>query len=235
MRDLIKIIETNLSLDDTWQDAIDAGEWEEAFDRADTKEEIAKTLELCDAQKLVIGKETIYVTETHVIEWDGNTTYTNIEEKREWVFRARLDDFFPGYEDTFNDNFWKFPSALYHATPDENVESIEKNGLGPHDKTRGLSNRGVGLAVFTTSHYEYLQDGYYGDNIFVIDTKKMKAAGFTPYVSKEPPIVEDEYRQILARKIGLDEYYGDVESGIDENTVIIYDHIPPEYLELISE
>ena len=52
-------------------------------------------------------------------------------------------------------------------------------------------------------------------------------------VGKEEPIEEAEMRKIIADKIGMKDFYQDTEAGIDDETVIFYDNIPPKYLKAI--
>jgi hypothetical protein len=58
----------------------------------------------------------------------------------------------------FNTTFWARPYELYHATPDENVESIQAEGIGAMNKTRGITNRSVGQAVFTSADPEFVKE-----------------------------------------------------------------------------
>ena len=50
--------------------------------------------------------------------------------------------------------FGNSPFPLYHATTQDHVEDILEHGLESRNQTRGLNNRSVGSAVFTTSEFE---------------------------------------------------------------------------------
>lgn len=144
-----------------------------------------------------------------------------------------------GYKDNFNELFWKFPQYLYHCTPEENRESIIKNGIGMMDKTRGFSsNRHIGAAVFTTSEEEEvpsLQDSY-GPVVFLINTPQMKKDGYMPTVEKEPDWTTAEKISFVLQKLGYPEEktetsrFVDSSEGTTPYTVIVYGQIPPQYL-----
>lgn len=146
-----------------------------------------------------------------------------------------------GYKDNFNDLFWKFPQYLYHCTPEENRESIEKNGIGMMDKTRGFSsNRHIGAAVFTTSEEEEipaLQDSY-GPVVFSINTPQMKKDGYMPTVEKEPDWARAEKISFVLQKFGHPEEktetsrFVDSSEGTTPYTVIMRGQIPSQYLSI---
>ena len=131
-------------------------------------------------------------------------------------------------------NFWESPSTLYHATDPENIESILQHGLWPESQTRGITNRGVGSAVFTSLNPDVLDA--YGSALFAIDTQGMKRDGYMPEVGLEPDVVDYEAKTALVSALGLEEQYSvDVEQGMDPDTVIVYGSIPPKYLGLVAE
>jgi hypothetical protein len=144
-----------------------------------------------------------------------------------------------GYHDNFHELFWKYPQYLYHCTPEENRESIIKNGIGMMDKTRGFaSNRHIGNAVFTTSEEEEvpsLQDSY-GPVVFAINTPQMKADGYMPTVEKEPDWTRAEKISFVLQKVGYPDEkteasrFVDSSEGTTPYTVIVYGEIPPQYL-----
>lgn len=178
------------------------------------------------------GKEFIvfdYDNERYVsddIEWGAQTA-------KDWLDRIESMGDPEEYVNITNDgdDFWEYPQTLYHGTDSSNVESILKHGLEVRNKTRGISNRGTGAAVFTTTNPEYASENY-GDVVFAINTKKMKANNYMPPVSVEEPIKEYEAMRALASYFEI-EYEGDIEHGIDYDTFIIYGNVPPEYLEII--
>lgn len=130
------------------------------------------------------------------------------------------------------ETFWDSPALLYHATQPENVESILASGLGMKNESRGLRNRGVSAAVFTTLSEDRATDGMYGEAVFEIDTEGMKAAGLTPRVSQEPDVLEAEAANSLASALGLEDYHHEAEN--DPETVIVHGHIPARFLRLLE-
>jgi hypothetical protein len=137
----------------------------------------------------------------------------------------------------FNKNFWDEVYdgyVLYHATTDENWESIKNNGLEPRDQTRGISNRDMGSAVFTSDNYESLSA--YGDIIIQIDVGQMKKDGYMPTAVQESPVEEAEIERSLAWRLGIRDYEPEIDSsdGIWEDTIAFYGHIPAKYLKLVS-
>lgn len=135
-----------------------------------------------------------------------------------------------------NKEFWDFPQTLYHATSDsKKLESILKNGLKPKNETRGLSNRHIGNAIFTSLEPAAI-DAYVGKTggIIQINTIQMKKDGYTPRVFYEPEVEEQKMLSILYSLVGIEQFH-DYSSGIDENTIILKDEIPAKYLKLMDE
>jgi hypothetical protein len=158
------------------------------------------------------------------------------------VFVDTPEDILDGYSleasdyidlpDEFED-FWESPSPLYHATGADNVKSILRSGLNPESQSRGLRNRGVGSAVFTTLEEDSARSGMYGDAVFEIDTRAMARDGYTPEVEGEPDVAEYEAKNSLAWAFGIEDYIQDGPEN-DPYTVIVYGHIPPKYLRLLD-
>lgn len=134
--------------------------------------------------------------------------------------------------DEFAD-FWSYPPTLYHATDSDNTDSILKYGLAPESDSRGLTNRGVGDAVFTTTNEDLAKSGTYGDAVFEIHTRAMARDGYKPEVGGEPDVLEWEAKRSLAWAFGVDDYPADGPEN-DPETVIVYGHIPSKYLRLID-
>jgi len=94
-----------------------------------------------------------------------------------------------GYNIDFTSIFWKIPHipTLYHCTEPDRWETIKIEGLKGMNGSRGLSNRSVGKAIFTTM--EELEvpffRSYYGNLVIAINAQEMKKDGFTPYVGRE--------------------------------------------------
>jgi hypothetical protein len=161
--------------------------------------------------------------------------FPNLIEANKWLYRLYDNDMerlIPSNEDNdYSIQFWnsKYHDNLYHATDEENVQSILQNGLTLQDKTRGLNNRGTGKAIFTSSNPDDISS--YGDVIFEINVHQMAKDGYTPEVSVELQIGEEQTRSRIAHKIGLEYREQDYSTeGIYETTVIFYGNIPPKYL-----
>ena len=202
---------------------------------SDSNEEIQQLLTELDAEpKKLPNGAVIYIVGNSVIEWDKKFEDVDVEDFNRWIYDVDIESIFPQYEEQFNAEFWKRPQPLYHATIESNVQSILEHGLGPRNQTRGMSNRGVGDAVFTTNNYEDTAEGSYGDFVFEIDTQKMKAVGNMPLVSQEPDIQENDMRQRLAWMLGFENWQGESEAGMYDSTIIVHGAIPPDCLKLME-
>ena len=155
---------------------------------------------------------------------------------RDWIYDYDLSVVQDEYDQQFNREFWGSGAGiLYHATDSENYESIKQEGLGARAGTRGMSNRSTGAAVFTTANPNEAESGVYGDLVVRIRADKMAKDGVTPFVFREPDVVEGELRSALAHAVGDEEFVYDYEQGISPDTVIIDGSIPPKYLEFSNE
>ena len=137
-------------------------------------------------------------------------------------------------EKDFNEEFWNSVShgaIYYHGTTEDNIESIMQNGLETRDETRGISNRSTVSAVFLTS--ETFATESYGGVMLGVDMGAMAQDGHMPHVSSEEGLDENEMRQQLAHKIGLEEFYVDGEVGIDQDTIVMHENIPPKYIQIM--
>lgn len=131
-----------------------------------------------------------------------------------------------------NEEFWRQVrpgSQQFHGTTAEAWPAIQAQGLVPGTKTRGMTNRGVGAAVFLHPSAEYCKY-HYGEVVLAVDVARMKADGYMPRAEREPPAVEYDQATALAHLIGLEGFHWDTEDGIDMETVILYGKIPPQYL-----
>lgn len=178
------------------------------------------------------GTNSVYV----ITDFD----YPSLQEGREWVDSLYDSQIYHMVDTTdFNQDFWEGVGegfALYHATQEDNKDNILKNGLKPDNKTRGISNRGMGSAVFTSDDPESISS--YGNVVFAIDIGLMKHDGYMPTVSMEEPFEDIVEKKKIAAMIGLEEYYPEeeyVSEGLYENTVAIYGVIPAKYLSIYSE
>jgi hypothetical protein len=178
--------------------------------------------------------EPIIIFDDYVIK--GLTGYPEIIEKSEFI-EQYYDNTNRDFEEEVNTKFWQRPMILYHATKDDNVQSILNRGLLAKNDTRGIYNRFIHSAIFTVSDINLLTDNnFYGENIFSINTIQMKKNGFMPHVSIEPSFLDLRKKSYIAAKIGFDEYDGDFigDSGEWEETFIFHTSIPKEYLTLIG-
>jgi hypothetical protein len=220
----------------------------DVIDMPESPEEIAAALKAADAQPLTpqYGEPPIkgyYVVDDYVIEWDGESDDARYTEKDQWVNNLssrELEEFYPDFEQQENDDFWESGGSVYHATPIDNVDAIKKDGIGMMNKSRGLSNRNTGAAVYTTSEPDEAHDGSYGASVFEINIAAMKtdytkAKKALPFVNREPDIVEGELRSAIAHAIGAEDYTYDYEQGMSPNTFVINGPIPAKYLKLYND
>ena len=169
----------------------------------------------------------------YVIQEDGRHS-----EASEWLYGLNdwdVENMMPSRN--FNEDFWNDPPhELYHGTDPEFVDNILKEGLEARCETRGIGNRGMGCAVFTSPSVEMTQS--YGNQkgqsaTIVIHVDKMKAAGYMPEVSQEEGFDRKESLEAIAHKIGLEEFYHEMsDNSLAEDTVAFYDSIPPQFLSL---
>lgn len=174
---------------------------------------------------------------------DPQNEFHEMHEASEWIWRLGQGDLFAmiGGDEESTDNFWETVgpgSVAYHATAPENIDDIMEQGLQPRNRTRGLTNRNIGGAVFATRGEPHMVDSY-GDTKFVIHLDKMKEAGYMPNVERETGFNDGDMvkmRAELAAKIGLDEWYDETASsdGLDEETIVIYGAVPPQFLSLLD-
>ena len=187
--------------------------------------------------------EVVDLAGNEYIVWDNNIVDVecpDVKEKSDWMYGMEamrlVANLTSMVEDQFNKRFWEYPEVLFHATRQEFVEEIRKEGLKAQHVSRGLANRHIGRAVFTSTEPDWISHSY-GPVVITIRTDLMKKDGFMPYVTKEPNHVEAEVMDFIAGKIGawepghhdLSNAYSE---GTTEDTIIIYDSIPPKYLEI---
>lgn len=142
--------------------------------------------------------------------------------------------FFNYDEDAESDDFWKSVGEnkfAYHATNEENVDSILKHGLEVRNDSRGITNKGTGSAVFTTLNIEELDQNVYGDAHIKINLNAMKNDGYMPKVMEEEPLIIDRFRSAIAHMFDM-EYEGG-NNDLSPNTLVIFGNIPPKYLEMM--
>jgi len=164
---------------------------------------------------------------------DTNRLYWNSSYRHEILEKL-------GYHYDFNKTFWEYPQTLYHCTPTENIPSIKAKGLTVQNQSRGINNRSVGSAIFTTREEEEVESvrQSYGPMVIAIDTRAMKRDGFTPFVTEEPEVEEARELEFIFRHLGHEDYdlsrFIDSSGGISEYTIILHENIPPKYLSIIE-
>lgn len=157
----------------------------------------------------------------------------SLKELSNWLYSYNFRYFVHYYEEFFNTQFWQNPEALYHATKEENIESIMQNGLYTTSGT-GVNNRYV-RGVFTVTNPDLLAMGHYGDYIFEIDTLQMKEDGFMPNVEKEPEASEYAARELFLNMVDIESYglLHDISDDIWHETVVVLEDIPEKYVRLL--
>lgn len=246
MRD--KLLESFVTetLEEILQDLSDEGEDEETiwnffdYEYEASEEKLLSLLEL-EKQKnpnvnffkkeFPSGK-TFYVLKvkdkTILFPGDENKMFSIEKDPIQFIHDAEWSDYYPDFDEKFNQEFWDSPVPLLHGTTD--IESVLQTGLEARSDSRGLTNKGVGLAVFATTD-ESVAKEYGSDGIVVINTLAMKQAGFTPFVSQEPDILDAEIKDAIAHAFRIiDFHYDYMDSGMHPDTIIIYDSIPPKFL-----
>jgi hypothetical protein len=178
-------------------------------------------------------------TDEYII-WDDNILdpeWPTVKKKANWMYDSEVQKLVERLKDVveekFNDRFWNRPELLFHGTPKENLEIIKHEGLKAMHKTRGMSNKYIRSAVFTSTEPDWISY-YYGPVVVTIQTGLMKKDGFMPMVTKEPNHTYDEVMNFIAHKIGAwDENHDESSArseGTTDDTVIIYSSIPLKYL-----
>lgn len=171
---------------------------------------------------------------SYVVDFEAQ----RMEGTEEWLHGLNdmdLDNFIP--ERDFNKDFWQGVGrgyVLYHATSSENVPFILKDGISASDRTRAMSNRGMGNAVFTSPELSSIES--YGDAVFAINVGAMKAAGYMPTVSQEEPFAAEAAKSAIAHKIGIEDWIGGEygSEGLEEDTIAFFGDIPPQFLKLVE-
>ena len=151
----------------------------------------------------------------------------------EWIYEVDTDEIFPEEEERFDRDFWERPGLLFHNTNSARWSGIKREGLLPTNLTRGLSNRGTGPAVFTTTNIELAESGLYGDMVVSINARKMKENGLTPLVAEEAPHRRYKLRRRLIHMLDLD-LEPDSPDDVDPETVVVFGSIPPQFLSRVS-
>ena len=177
-----------------------------------------------------------------LIENDDDESEDNIDVDRLYWNSSYRDEILEklGYHHDFNKEFWEYPKTLYHCTPIENVPFIQTEGLTCQGKTRGINNRSVGSAIFTTQEEEEVESvrQSYGPVVVAINTRAMKQDGYTPVVTHEPEVEDALELSFIFHRMGQEDIdvsrFIDSSGGISEYTVIVHENIPPKYLSIVE-
>ena len=178
--------------------------------------------------------------ERRVVEWDGRDKNVSTYDPKDYIWERAdrmVEDVSDKLAAQFSKDFAESPGVLFHATTEENAESIEKEGLEPRSETRGLTNRSVGEAVYTTENEDSARSGTYGDVVFRIDLEAMKKDGVPlPEAEKEPAAFEYEARESVAYALGVEDFHqdGSGDGADDPETVVLHGSIPAKYLKRIT-
>ncbi len=175
------------------------------------------------------GHTVITIPDSNLVVYDFDNGYGRVDEVGDFIYGSFADDL--KESDDFNKNFWEHPPTLYHATKEENANQIQSSGIKGMCKSRGLGNRSVGCAVFTSMNQDDLLSGHYGNIIFAINTKAMKKDGLTPPVELEPDIQEYHELSTLVHQLGID-YLVEAPNDLSLDTVIVHGDIPAKYLSI---
>jgi hypothetical protein len=162
--------------------------------------------------------------------------YPSLEDPKKWLWGIVNSGNTWQYVDErdFNEEFWQGieeGTIYYHGTSQENVDNILREGLSLADKTRGISNRFVGSAVFLSDSYDLTNSHY--EVVLEVSFGAMKGDGYMPDVNLEEDIEESEVVSTLAHKIGLEDFVYDIEGGLDPGTIVLKDSIPPQYIRVV--
>jgi hypothetical protein len=200
------------------------------LEQCNDREEIIKILKTYNFKfKIIKNVISVNINEQIYIIDDTLT----LRNALDWIWTIsdlHLDNYVD-YPD-FNKEFWNHPYTVYHATHSENLPDIKKYGLKMKKDSRGIENRYTGAAVFTSDNPDDIES--YGNLIVKINTIEMKKDNYMPEVSQEKPIINANKREALAHKIGLKEFFVEIEHGISPTTIIFFGNIPPKYLEILK-
>jgi hypothetical protein len=179
----------------------------------------------------------------HLINEEHNET-ESVDQDRLIYNDRYLDDVAEtmGYPDDYTKLFWNqhYIPTLYHCTTPENYEKIRVEGLNMQHIGRGMSNRHIHSAIFTTSEEEEVPffKSYYGKIVIAINTNQMKKDGFMPTVEQEPDWARALKLHFVLRKLGVPDDENEASRYVDssdqntQGTVIVYSKIPVRYLSL---
>jgi len=195
-------------------------------------EQVQNTLSkagILHSTKNINNHKVIVIPDSSLIVYDFDNGYGTVDEIGDFIYSNYADNLKQNHD--FNKEFWEQPPTLYHATKEENTNQIQSYGIKAMCKSRGIGNRSVGCAVFTSMNQDDLLSGQYGNIIFAINTKAMKKDGITPTVELEPSIQEYHELSTLVHQLGID-YPLEAPNDLFLDTVIVHGDIPAKYLSI---
>ena len=122
-------------------------------------------------------------------------------------------------------------TVVFHGTTAEALETIRTEGLNPRSDTRGIVNRGVGDAVYTSETADVAEASY--DVVVEIDLPRAIEDGVISVDSldREPDVIRNEVLEGIAISLDAGDFVpAESIDGTRPDTVVISDRIPPEYL-----
>jgi len=160
-------------------------------------------------------------------EWD-----TTLYEYVDGLDDEELEELVPVVYSHHFGNPKTYRDIVYHQTTQDNWNDIKTQGINPSNKTRGVSNRGTGSAVFTSSEIDEMNS--YGDVTIQIDLSKVPDIE----TSLEEPI-EEVYRKnqvmhMMDPESEPYQFYVDSSDGLQDTTLVVYGHIPNNAIELVE-
>lgn len=172
--------------------------------------------------------QTLHVSDDgqHIRDEDGEEN--NLDD---WLHRTNPSHYVDPADP--HEEFWQNPQVVFHGTSEEHIPSIMQEGLRTENKTRGIQNKSIGGAVFTTPHAG-VASYHYGPTL-AINAPQMKADGYTPVVGTDG-FDDDNHRAQLAHLLDVDDHH--VEQGMggeDPDTVVFHEPIPAKYITRMSD
>ena len=128
---------------------------------------------------------------------------------------------------------------LLHGTSAESVAAIRTEGLAQTSETRGITNRGIGPAVFLTPNEGMARDSYGGPDgaVLEIDLPRAIADGVIDVenLDRESGMFRDDAMSAMASLFDDQDFYPEANfDGLDPETVVAMQHIPPEYISILD-
>lgn len=140
------------------------------------------------------------------------------------------DIYISGWECTIRDA-GENPGSVYHYTTEEAWEKIQKTGKMIGSYGTGLTNRGA-HGIFCSVDPDVYADGTYGNICLEINLSEFKKDHNLPKLDliPEPEILENELKNVLVHKLGLDNCEHESSSDMSGFTIIVQHQIPLKYI-----